>query len=36
LKKFLACKKFNTDDDLKEGVEKWFTSQADDFQEQGI
>jgi hypothetical protein len=36
LKRFLACKNFESDDQLKESIEKWLTSQAADFYEQGI
>jgi hypothetical protein len=36
LKRYLAGKKFDSDVDLKERVEKWLTSQAAHFYEQGI
>ena len=36
LKKFLGCKRFDDDDDLKDEVQKWLTSQAAAFCEEGI
>jgi hypothetical protein len=36
LKRFLGRKKFDSDDELKESVEKRLTYQATDFCEQGI
>jgi hypothetical protein len=36
LKRILAGKNFDSDDELMESVEKWLTSQAVDFYEQGI
>jgi hypothetical protein len=36
LKKFLASKKFESNSELKENVEKWLTFQAANFNEQGI
>jgi len=36
LKKFLSGKRFDDDDDLKEAVLKWLTSQAAAFCEEGI
>ena len=36
LKKFLGSKRFDDDDDLKDAVQKWLTSQAAAFYEEGI
>ena len=36
LKKFLGGKRFDDDDDLKDAVQKWLTSQAAAFYEEGI
>jgi len=36
LKKFLGGKRFDDDDDLKNAVQKWLTSQAAAFYEEGI
>ena len=36
LKKFLGGKRFDDDDDLKDAVEKWLTSQAAALYEEGI
>ena len=36
IKKFLGCKRFDDDDDLKDAVQKWLTSQAAAFYEEGI
>jgi histone-lysine N-methyltransferase SETMAR len=36
LKKFLGGKRFYDDDDLKAAVQKWLTSQATAFYEEGI
>ena len=36
LKKFLGGKQFDDDDDLKDAVQKWLTSQAAAFYEEGI
>ena len=36
LKKFLGRKRFDDDDDLKDAVQKWLTSQAAAFYEEGI
>jgi hypothetical protein len=36
LKKFLGGKRFDDDDDLKDAVQKWLTSQAATFYEEGI
>ena len=36
LKKFLRGKRFDDDDDLKDAVQKWLTSQAAAFYEEGI
>ena len=36
LKKFLGGKRFDDDDDLKDAVQKWLTSQAAAFYEKGI
>jgi len=36
LKKFLGSKRFDGDDDLKNVVQKWLTSQAAAFYEEGI
>jgi len=36
LKKFLDGKRFDDDDDLKDAVQKWLTSQAAAFYEEGI
>ena len=36
LKKFLVRKRFDDDDDLKDAVQKWLTSQAAVFYEEGI
>ena len=36
LKKFLGSKRFDEDDDLKGAVQKWLTSQAASFYEEGI
>jgi len=36
LKKFLGCKRFDDDDDLTDAVQKWLTSQAAAFYEEGI
>jgi len=36
LKKFLGGKRFDDDDDLKDGVQKWLTSQAAAFYEEDI
>ena len=36
LKKFLGGKRFDDDDDLKDAVPKWLTSQAAAFYEEGI
>ena len=36
LKKFLGDKQFDNDDDLKDAVQKWLTSQAAAFYEEGI
>lgn len=35
-KRFLSCKKFVSDDELKESVEPWLTSWAADFYKQDI
>jgi hypothetical protein len=36
LKKFLGGKKFDDDDDLKDAVQKWLTSRAATFYEEGV
>jgi hypothetical protein len=36
LKKFLGGKRFDNDDDLKDAVQKWLTSQAPAFYEKGV
>ena len=36
LQKFLGFKRFDDDDDLKDAVQKWLTSQAAAFYEEGI
>jgi hypothetical protein len=36
LKKFLGGKRFDDDDDLKDAVQKWLTSQAAAFYKEGI
>ena len=36
VKKFLGGKRFDDDDDLKDAVQKWLTSQATTFYEEGI
>jgi len=36
LKKFLGAKRFDNDDDLKDAVQKWLTSQVAAFYEEGI
>ena len=36
LKKFLGCKQFDNDNGLKDAVQKWLTSQAAAFYEEGI
>jgi len=36
LKKFLGSKRFDDDDDLKDTMQKWLTSQAAAFCEEGI
>jgi len=36
LKKFLGTKRFDDDDDLKDAVQKWLTSQAAAFYAEGI
>ena len=36
LKKFMVGKRFDDDDDLKDAVEKWLTSQAAALYEEGI
>ena len=36
LKKFLGGKRFDDDDDVKDAVQKWLTSQAAAFYEEGI
>jgi len=36
LKKFLGSKRFDDDDDLKDAVQKWLTSQVATFYEEGI
>ena len=36
LKKFLGGKRFDDDDDLKDAVQKWLTSQAAAFYEEGV
>jgi len=36
LKKFLGGKRFDDEDDLKDAVQKWLTSQAATFYEEGV